>query len=283
MKRRFKFKRKRRRLKKVVFFIIILLVIYCLYRFYNSLIYKNDYMVARMITSDNGYNKYNDPFYLLDNIIVKKKKENSITTNDYDVYIYSTHEKESYSDSYLNNYNIRPNVKMMSYILRDYLDDYGVNCYVEENSVTDILNSNNWAYKYSYEASRILIKDNILNNNYKLIIDLHRDSSSLEKTLLDINNTKYARILFVVGGEYDTYQDNYDLSIKLNNYLKDEVDGINRGVILKKGLGVNGVYNQDLSKNMVLIELGGQYNSIEELNNSLKILSKVISKYLEEV
>ena len=44
---------------------------------------------------------------------------------------------------------------------------------------------------------------------------------------------------------------------------------------------MNGVYNQDLSPKSILIELGGQYNEIEELNNTIKVLAKVILKYIE--
>ena len=50
----------------------------------------------------------------------------------------------------------------------------------------------------------------------------------------------------------------------------------------KKGVGVNGIYNQDFNKNIILIEVGGQYNYIEEVNNTLKIISQVIYEYLNE-
>ena len=39
--------------------------------------------------------------------------------------------------------------------------------------------------------------------------------------------------------------------------------------------------HQDFNKNTILIEVGGQYNYIEEVNNTLKIMAKVIYEYLE--
>ena len=49
----------------------------------------------------------------------------------------------------------------------------------------------------------------------------------------------------------------------------------------KKGPGVNGKYNQDFNPNTILIEVGGQYNYIEEVNNSLKIVAQVLYDYLK--
>ena len=171
---------------------------------------------------------------------------------------------------------------MMDSILKDYLEEYGISTYIEEESVTDILNQHNWAYRYSYDASRIFITNRLKEYpSLKLIIDLHRDSSNLEKTLLE-SDQKYARILFVIGGEYSHYQDNYQVAQKLSDILNERVPNISRGVYLKKGDGVNGVYNQDLSRNCVLIELGGQYNELEELNNSLVVFASVIASYLGE-
>ena len=81
--------------------------------------------------------------------------------------------------------------------------------------------------------------------------------------------------------EHENHNENYQLAEKLNEILEKEINSVSRGISKKSGLGVNGVYNQDLSTKSVLLELGGQYNEIEELNNTLKVLSKVILKYIE--
>lgn len=39
-------------------------------------------------------------------------------------------------------------------------------------------------------------------------------------------------------------------------------------------------YNQGVTKNMVLIEVGGNENTYEEIQNSLNILAMVIDEYL---
>ena len=308
MQKRFK-PRKKKNLK-IIKFIFIIIIIYFSFNLTYKLIYKsyisklnNLEIIEHIINntknnkSNNSFlSKYQNPDFILknnfnlvkqedivvDNLVPDENEENEIS-KDVLVYIYSTHETESYSDKYLEVYNIKPTVKTISYILSDYLKDYGINSLVETGSVSDILRKNSWSYKYSYEASKELIKDKINNNpTFKLIIDLHRDSSPLNATLLEYNNLKYAKILFVVGLEHDNYEANLNVANKLNDLLTNEVPGISRGINKKSGTGVNGIYNQDLSEKSVLIEIGGQYNEIEELNNSLKVLAKVILKFIEE-
>lgn len=301
MKKRFKStKNKYSKPFKIICFLLIIYIFFNLsynliYNLYLSKLSNKD-IIEHIIkntknnkSSSNIFDKYQNPTLILsEDFTFKDKDETAKTVNElndeYEVYIYSTHETESYSDKYLEVYNIKPTVKTMSYILKDYLNDLGINVKVEDQSVTDILHNNNWSYKYSYEASKKLAEPFIQENpSLKLIIDLHRDSSSLAKTLLTYNKVNYARLLFVVGAEHENYEVNYELANTLNDSLNEEIPNITRGIIKKSGEGVNGIYNQDLSPKSVLIELGGQYNEIEELNNTLKILAKIILKYLEGI
>ena len=252
-----------------------------------------DYIIKENIREENTsfFQTYFQPNYILKHTIAFETKELElpvIKENEVpiapiipSVYIYSTHEKEEYSNKYFENYNISPTVITASYILKDYLEDYNIASVIEEGSVTDILKQNNWSYARSYDASKILIENKIKEQDYKLIIDLHRDAIPLNYTLLEYNEKKYAKILFVVGAEHEGYEQNLALANTLNDLLNKEVPNITRGISKKSGTGVNGIYNQNLSPKSVLIELGGQYNEIEELNNTIEVLAKVILTYLE--
>ncbi len=296
-----RFKGKHRKKYNVLKILMLIILIYISFNLIYNLIYNlylsklnNDEIIAHIIeNSKNGknskgiLNKYQNPQIILGEAFTFKEEESDVpvgntNASSHKIYVYTTHENEAYSDKYLEVYNINPTVKMMGYILRDYLNDLGVDVIVEDKSVTDVLKKNGWSYKYSYDASKELIMPVISENkDLELIIDLHRDSAALSKTLLEKDNEKYARILFVVGAEYEGYEVNYELAKKMNELLENEVSGITRGISLKEGAGVNGIYNQNISNHSVLIELGGQYNEIEELNNTLKVLAKVILKYLE--
>lgn len=295
MKKRFKTNKHHNKYLKIISFILIIYIFFnlfynLLYNLYLSKLTNKEiinHIIKNTKNNKNSFNILKNPQYILsDDFTIKKDSINTVKEipDNVEIYIYSTHETEEYSDKYLEVYNIKPNVKTISYILKDYLTDLGINTYVEEKSVTDVLHSHNWSYKYSYDATREIISPYIQENpKLKLIIDLHRDSSSLNKTLLSYNNTNYARILFVVGEEHQEYEKNYKLAEILNNYLNEEIPNITRGILKKGGPGVNGIYNQDLSSKSVLIELGGQYNEIEEINNTLNILAKCILKYIEGI
>ena len=194
------------------------------------------------------------------------------------VYIYNTHENEEYKIEYKYDYSIVPNVKIASYILQEDLINNNIGSYVETNSVNKILNDNNWIYKDSYKASRMLLDSN---NNYKYYIDIHRDSSNYDKTTLNYNGNNYAKILFVVGLEHDSFEYNLKIANELSEMINKNINGLSKGVLKKEGIGVNGVYNQDFNHNCILIEVGGMDNNILEVSNSLKVFANVFSEYIK--
>ena len=214
---------------------------------------------------------------------VIKDKEEKITNSKPKVYIFNTHQTEGYNSNFLEAFNINNTVYLASHILGEYLSDLGVATIVEENSIIDVLNTNGWKYGYSYKASRTLLESAYKKNpSLDFFIDLHRDAASYDRTVTEIDGKKYAKILFVVGLEHENYEPNLQLAKKLNEKIKKIAPTLSRGVLEKKGPGVNGKYNQDFNKNTILIEVGGQYNYIEEVNNTLKIIAKVIYEYLED-
>lgn len=216
------------------------------------------------------------------NEIVFKEKENTNQRSP-TVYIYNTHQTESYLYDKVNNYNLDYNVMFASYILKEYLNDYNILSFVESASIKKVLNENNLIYKDSYKASRILLEESIINYpTLKYFIDLHRDSSVYEKTTCVIDNKSYAKILFVLGLENKNYLENEKMINSLNERLIKVNSCLSRGITKKSGVGVDGVYNQDFNSNAILIELGGQYNTITEVNNTLEIFAKILVEYIME-
>ncbi|MBR1413877.1 MAG: stage II sporulation protein P [Bacilli bacterium] len=198
------------------------------------------------------------------------------------VYIYNSHQTEAYDKTNLEAYNITPTVMMASYILRERLNDLGIPSIVETGNITNILNNNNWSYGYSYKASRILIENALASNaSIKYLIDIHRDSVGHDLSTITINDINYAKIMFVIGSEYDTYESNLAFAKQLRLKIDELYPGLCRGIAVKSGKGVNGVYNQDLSPRAILIEIGAQYNNIEEVNNTTGIIADVLFSYIE--
>jgi len=197
------------------------------------------------------------------------------------VYVYNTHQLEGYDSTYYADYNITPNVQMASYLLKDKLNDMNIPTIVESGNITDFLTINNWTYSDSYKASRYFLESTLKEYpDLDLVIDLHRDAIKKEASTTEENGKKYAKVLFVVGKDYETYEKNLEIANRLNELFKSYVPSISRGVIIKGGNNVNGIYNQDLNSNIVLIECGGSENTIDEVINTIDVLSKVIKDYL---
>ena len=216
-------------------------------------------------------------------VVVSEVDEEDLTNKEPLVYIYNSHQTESYKSEFLESFNINNTVYLASHILKEYLDDLGIPAIVEENSIVDILNTNGWKYGSSYKASRILLEQAKEDNpSLCFFIDLHRDSASYERTMVEIDDKKYAKIMFVVGLKHENYEPNLNLANYLNEKIKSINSNLTRGVLEKGNSGANGIYNQDFDQNTILIEVGGQYNYIEEVNNTLKVFAEVLYDYFEE-
>ncbi len=231
--------------------------------------------------------KKNDSYFKINNSLNKNLSQvNKVLYNTEEplIYIYNTHSSEEYSYTKNDIYNIVPNVKTASYILEEELKKLGISSLVESENTVDILNSKNMAYSMAYEVSRDLLERR--RSEYDTItyfIDLHRDSVKREITTTTINGVTYAKVMFLLGLENPNYQENKKVLTKLNDYLNENYKGLSRGIYEKQGSGVNGVYNQDISPNVILIEVGGVDNTIEEVSNSLKVIANCLYNYLNSL
>ncbi len=211
----------------------------------------------------------------------EEQKEVSKVEEQPSVYIYNTHQAEVYKGKGLEQYNITPGVMMASYIFQDKLAKQNVNALVLEDNLIDYMNLNNMKHSQSYKASRYFISKTIKDTqSLKLIFDLHRDSIPKEKSTVVINNKSCAKIVFVVGNEYDNYEQNLALTNKLNQMIKDKYPTLTRGVLIKGGANSNGIYNQDLSTKMTLMEMGSDSNTIDEVLNTIELLAPIIGEFV---
>ena len=191
------------------------------------------------------------------------------------VYIYNTHQIEAYNGS--KEININYTVLDASFYLQKRLKQLNIDSIVETNSIKDILTSNNWNYASSYKVSRMFLeKRKSDNKSLKYYIDIHRDSVNKNISTITINNKKYAKILFLLGLDNEKYKNNEKNIQKLENWVNKNYKGLSRGIYKKSGKGVNGIYNQDFSENCFLIEIGGEENTYEEVENTIDVIAEMI-------
>lgn len=197
------------------------------------------------------------------------------------IYLYNSHQLENYSSENLDVYGITPNVLMASYVLRERLNELGVQTIVEEANMSEVLEENGWNYAKSYQATRILMEEKKKSHeSLQYFIDIHRDSVSKSYTSTSIGGVSYAKILFVVGLDHAGWEANYNLVVQLNRLLESYYPGLSRGIMKKQGMNVNGIYNQDFSANCMLLEVGGVDNTIEEVYHTMNAIADVIKRYI---
>lgn len=202
-------------------------------------------------------------FYKNNDVIEFGYFQNEVITTP-SVYIYTSHYQEAYTDGYT--------ITEASYLLQQKLNELGVNTIIEERSVAEYIKNNSLNYNDAYTATRQFLKDTLEKHpDLDLIIDLHRDYVPYETTTSTIDEEKYAKVMLVQNENYP----NFDFAKNFNTIL--EKYNITRGVYRKKVTS----FNQDLNDKVVLIELGGVYNSKEEVNRTIDVLAKSIKELVQ--
>lgn len=190
------------------------------------------------------------------------------------IYVYNTHQTEEYRT--IENYNLTPTVHTASYILKDLLKQYNIGVIVENSDLKTDMNKLGVNYNNAYQVSKYWL-NNLGMNDLELYIDLHRDSVNYNLSNVTVDGVDYAKIMFVMGNNYD-YYDNLAVAEKLVSEVEKINKTISRGIFTRK----NSVYNQDFNKNCVLIEVGGPDSTYESVSNTLSVLALAIKNYLGE-
>lgn len=207
------------------------------------------------------------------------------------VFIYHTHSWESFKPlldrerktSEAVSSNEKLNVIAVGKMLSEELGKHGIAVRHDKTDITEKLQEKNWTYSRSYAVSREIIQEAMAaNRNLTYLIDIHRDAQPKKVTTAVIDGKNYARIYFIVGKEHKNYENNLRLATKLHQKLEEKYPGLSRGVFAKPKSAGNGIYNQDLSQQAMLIEFGGVDNNMEELQNTVEAFAEIFSEFYFE-
>ncbi len=116
----------------------------------------------------------------------------------------------------------------------------------------------------------------------KIVLDLHRDAIAQNDTdkvklTADISGKKAAQVMLVMGAQTGTvknfpnWKENLKLAVKLQQNLETMYPSLARSISL-----VAKNYNASLSTGSMLIEIGTDANSIEEVTYSAELLSNAL-------
>ncbi|HEY8805751.1 MAG TPA: stage II sporulation protein P [Clostridium sp.] len=199
------------------------------------------------------------------------------------VLIYHSHTSEAYRTSGTDTSNTKAsldktrNVCAVGDVIKDELEkNYGISV-IHDKNVNDTGDYNN-AYKKSGVTLDKYLK---VYEKFDLIIDLHRDSIMDNNAVTtNINGAKVAQFMFVVTDKNPKYAKQKKLinsMISISNKLYPGLVRANPIYYYHWGMGF---YNQNRSDNAMLIEVGTYTNTVEEVKNTGKYLSRVIAEQL---
>ena len=204
-----------------------------------------------------------------------ENKENPI------VYIYNSHQLETYSNQGFENNGISPNVLMVSYLLAEQLNNSNINTVVEDTNISEFIRISSLASDDFYASTRIFIKNAMSKyNTLKYYIDIHRDSVNKNISTCTINNKSYARILFVLGTTNPNYKENEKVMKELDSISDELYPGLSRGIYNRATPNWTDAYNQDLNQGVILIEVGAKENTLEEVMNTTQALGEILKRYI---
>jgi stage II sporulation protein P len=204
------------------------------------------------------------------------------------VLVYHTHTTESYviKESDLGKKGVpsfssdpRYNVVRVGEELARYLKKYGIDT-LHNGTVHDkvrdaaygvSINTLN-SYKKSYPSIRVFI-------------DVHRDGLAADKPKLrltkKINGKEAAQIMFVVGTDgmlpHPGWKENLKFVLRLQQKLNEKYPGLARPIWV-----VGKRYNQQISNQAILVEIGGDGNLLGECLESAKYLAEVLNDVMME-
>lgn len=194
------------------------------------------------------------------------------------VLIIHTHTTESYTrvdEPYTESAAWRTtdegyNMVSIGEVVREILEENGIPV-IHDRELHDYP-----SYNGSYTRTREAIIDYVnQNGSIQLILDLHRDAagegSHQMRTLAAVDGEPSAQLMLVMGTNYDTYEDNLSLALKVHAQLEAQCPGITRPLQLRAAR-----FNQDLCPGTLLVEVGAAGNTHPEAQRAAEELAKAI-------
>lgn len=215
-------------------------------------------------------------------------KVKSINVNEDKPYVllYHTHGTEGYfpnNKTVFHTTNRQYNVTSIGEIITNGVKSRGLNV-MHVDTYHDAESFNESYTRSKQTAQRVLREE----DNIKVIFDIHRDGVDVNNCDLieaknrfttEINGKQVATFTMVIGPD----NPNYDELIRFAQYIKSVSDvmypGLCRGIIKKN----YGKFNQYLSDHYALIEVGSNINSVEEAEESAKLIAEVLNSVVKGI
>lgn len=148
------------------------------------------------------------------------------------------------------------------------------------NSKNHIENTDVGAYSRALQTQESILKSF---KSIGIVLDIHRDGVGQNKKfrpVIDINGEKYAKMMFVIGTDdyglkHGKWRENLKFAIRLQLIMNEISPGIMRHIYISKYR-----YNQHTTNGSIIVEIGGDGNTIQEALNTSNIFARGISRFI---
>lgn len=207
------------------------------------------------------------------------------------ILVFHTHTTESYvrnaadigkSKKEVNNWTLDPkySVVRIGDILSDELQKKGMEV-IHNGTIHDYPN-----YNSSYSNSLSTIKSYLKSYpSIEIAFDIHRDGLSTDQKLRSVakvDGKNAAQIMFVIGTNgsglnHPQWKENLKLAVKIQSKLNELYPGLTKPIFLRKER-----FNQHMTLGSLIIEVGGDGNTLDEAMLSAKYLANAIGEVLKK-
>ncbi|CAM3097450.1 stage II sporulation protein P [Filibacter tadaridae] len=214
----------------------------------------------------------------------------AVTQQESAVYIYHTHNHESFNPEINGKEGIIPedeskNITLVGKRLKSSLEEKDINVIHDSTDVVGITKGRGLTFNKTYDVSREPLEKSLqTNSNIKMVLDIHRDSIARKDSTLVSNGKDYAKVAFIVSQTSKNYKENVEFAEQLHTKFNQKYPGISRGVIVKNNVKngqIQSTYNQDLVGQSVLMNVGGIDSTLEEAYRTADILSEIIEEIIK--
>lgn len=199
------------------------------------------------------------------------------------VAIYHSHTSEDYvlTAGSSHTYNKEAGIVAVGRELAKVLEDkYGIPC-LHDTTVHDAPVYRE-AYLRSGDTVAKLIKEHA---ELEVVLDIHRDASTKNNvefrgmTTTKIDGKEVGRIYLIVGTDrlglvHPKWQENHAFAIELQRQLETLYPGLSRGIKIDTAR-----FNQQLHNRLILVEIGGDQNTLEEAKLAAGYLADALAAW----
>ncbi len=200
------------------------------------------------------------------------------------VLIYHTHTTEAFFGDDNRTQDLSRSVVAVGDQIAAQLQSGGI------NTVHDLTVHDYPMYNGSYDRSKVTIQNNLKKYpGLQVTLDIHRDAMGTSdgtriKPTVTVNGKKAAQVMIISGCDDDgtlgfpNWEYNLRLALRIQKSLSDSYPGLARPLKFSPNK-----YNENLTKGSLLIEIGTEVNTLDEVKYAGELVGKALVATLNQL